>query len=62
MIVNFFFQIALLTFFAQFYGDFYLEYENVNNMFMHRNKKKKLKNNVFFFNQAVTLNSNKSAF
>jgi hypothetical protein len=62
MIVNFFFQIALLTFFAQFYRDFYLEYENVNNMFMHRNKKKKLKNNVFFFNQAVTLNSNKSAF
>jgi hypothetical protein len=61
MIVNFFFQIALLTFFAQFYRDFYLEYENVNNMFMHRNKKK-LKNNVFFFNQAVTLNSNKSAF
>jgi hypothetical protein len=49
MIVNFFFQIALLTFFAQFYRDFYLEYENVNNMFMHRNKKKKLKNNVFFF-------------
>jgi hypothetical protein len=62
MIVNFFFQIALLTFFAQFYRDFYLEYENVNNMFMHRIKKKKLKNNVFFFNQAVTLNSNKSAF
>jgi hypothetical protein len=63
MIVNFFFQIALLTFFAQFYRDFYLEYKNVNNMFMHRNKKKKLKNNVFFFlNQAVTLNSNKSAF
>jgi hypothetical protein len=62
MIVNFFFQIALLTFFAQFYRDFYLENENVNNMFMHRNKKKKLKNNVFFFNQAVTLNSNKSAF
>jgi hypothetical protein len=61
MIVNFFFQIAPLTFFAQFYRDFYLEYENVN-MFMHRNKKKKLKNNVFFFNQAVTLNSNKSAF
>jgi hypothetical protein len=30
---------------------------------MHRNKKKKLKNNViFFFNQAVTLNSNKSVF
>jgi hypothetical protein len=29
---------------------------------MHRNKKKKLKNDVFFFNQAVTLNSNKSAF
>jgi hypothetical protein len=29
---------------------------------MHRNKKKKLKNNVFFLNQAVTLNSNKSAF
>jgi hypothetical protein len=27
---------------------YYLEYENVNNMFMHRNKKKKLKNNVFF--------------
>jgi hypothetical protein len=62
MIVNFFFQIALLTFFAQFYRDFYLEYENVNNMFMHRNKMKKLKNNVFFLNQAVTLNSNKSAF
>jgi hypothetical protein len=29
---------------------------------MHRNKKKKLKNYVFFLNQAVTLNSNKSAF
>jgi hypothetical protein len=29
---------------------------------MHRNKKEKLKNNVFFLNQAVTLNSNKSAF
>jgi hypothetical protein len=29
---------------------------------MHRNKKKKLKNDVFFLNQAVTLNSNKSAF
>jgi hypothetical protein len=30
---------------------------------MHGNKKKKLKNDVFFFlNQAVTLNSNKSAF
>jgi hypothetical protein len=62
MIANFFFQIALLTFFAQFYRDFYLEYENVKNMFMHRNKKKKLKNNFFFFNQAVALNSNKSAF
>jgi hypothetical protein len=24
---------------------------------MHRNKKKKLKNDVFFLNQAVTLNS-----
>jgi hypothetical protein len=58
MIVNVFFQIALLTFFAQFYRDFYLEYENVNNMFMHRNKKKKSKN-VFFL---ITLNSNKSAF
>jgi hypothetical protein len=29
---------------------------------MHRNKKKKLNNDVFFLNQAVTLNSNKSAF
>jgi hypothetical protein len=29
---------------------------------MPRNKKKKLKNDVFFLNQAVTLNSNKSAF
>jgi hypothetical protein len=29
---------------------------------MHRNKKKKLKNDVFFLNQAATLNSNKSAF
>jgi hypothetical protein len=29
---------------------------------MHRNKKKKSKNDVFFLNQAVTLNSNKSAF
>jgi hypothetical protein len=29
---------------------------------MHRNKKKKLKNDVFFLNQAVTLNSNKNAF
>jgi hypothetical protein len=29
---------------------------------MHRNKKKKLKNDVFFLNQAVTLNSNKSTF
>jgi hypothetical protein len=29
---------------------------------MRRNKKKKLKNDVFFLNQAVTLNSNKSAF
>jgi hypothetical protein len=29
---------------------------------MHRNKKKKLKNDIFFLNQAVTLNSNKSAF
>jgi hypothetical protein len=29
---------------------------------MHRNKKKKLKNDVFFLNQAVALNSNKSAF
>jgi hypothetical protein len=29
---------------------------------MHRNKKKKLKNDVFFLNQAVTLNSNKSAY
>jgi hypothetical protein len=29
---------------------------------MHRNKKKKLKSDVFFLNQAVTLNSNKSAF
>jgi hypothetical protein len=29
---------------------------------MHRNKKKKVKDNVFFLNQAVTLNSNKSAF
>jgi hypothetical protein len=30
---------------------------------MHRKKKKKkLKNTDFFFNQAVTLNSNKSAF
>jgi hypothetical protein len=48
MIVNFFFQIAPLTFFAQFYRDFYLEYENVNNMFMHRNKKKKLKIRFFF--------------
>jgi hypothetical protein len=32
MIVNsFFFQIALFTFFARFYRDFYFEYENVNN-------------------------------
>jgi hypothetical protein len=29
---------------------------------MHRNKKKKLKNDIFFLNQALTLNSNKSAF
>jgi hypothetical protein len=30
---------------------------------MHRNKKKKLKNDVFFLNQAVTLNITvKSAF
>jgi hypothetical protein len=29
---------------------------------MHRNKKKKLKNDVFFLNLAVTLYSNKSAF
>jgi hypothetical protein len=29
---------------------------------MHINKKKKLKNDVFFLNQAVSLNSNKSAF
>jgi hypothetical protein len=29
---------------------------------MHRNKKKKLKNDVFFLNHAVTFNSNKSAF
>jgi hypothetical protein len=29
---------------------------------MDRNKKKKLKNYVFFFNEAVTLNSHKSAF
>jgi hypothetical protein len=48
MIVNFFFQMALLTFFAQFYRDFYFKYENVTAMLMHRNKKKKLKNDVFF--------------
>jgi hypothetical protein len=48
----FFFSNCTINFFAQFYRDSYFEYENVNNHV----------NNVFFFNEAVTLSSNKSAF
>jgi hypothetical protein len=43
MIVNFFFQIALLTFFAQYYRDFYIEYENVNNHAHAQKQKEEIK-------------------
>jgi fructosamine-3-kinase len=63
MIVNFFFQMALLTFFAQFYRDFYFKYENVNNHAHAEKQKEEIKKlYIYFLNQAVTLNSNKSAF